>query len=65
MTRLILQCMRGDDADQASDDELKTCRWLQQVSFACLIGWANGMLSEDEVVDDLQAAAQRLVGGNS
>ena len=65
ITRLILQCMRGDIADQASDDELKTCRWLQQISFACLIGWANGMLSEDQVVDDLQAAAQRLVGDDS
>ena len=65
ITRLILACMRSDGTDGASDEELKTCRWLQQISFACLVGWANGMLSEDEVVDDLQAAARRLVGASS
>ena len=65
MNRLILARMRGGASGEATKRELQSCRLLQQISFACLISWANGMRSEDEVVDDLQIAATRLIGEGS
>jgi AcrR family transcriptional regulator len=65
MNRLILARMRGGASGEATERERQSCRLLQQISFACLISWANGMRSEDEVVDDLQTAANRLIGEGS
>jgi len=65
MNRLILARMRGGASGEVTERELQSCRLLQQISFACLISWANGMRSEDEVVDDLQTAATRLIGEGS
>ena len=65
INRLILARMRGPAGGEATARELQSCRLLQQVSFACLISWANGMRNEDEVVDDLKAAATRLIGEGS
>ena len=65
MNRLILARIRGGASGEATERERQSCRLLQQISFACLISWANGMRSEDEVVDDLQTAANRLIGEGS
>jgi AcrR family transcriptional regulator len=64
INRLLLARMRAGSSagGEPSADEVQICRLLQQISFACLVSWANGMLTEDQVVSDLQAAAQRLVG---
>ncbi len=65
MNRLLLARMRsGADANaEPNADEVQICHLLQQISFAGLVSWANGMRSEEEVITDLEAAAQRLVGG--
>ncbi len=64
MNRLLLARMRSGSGDDRppTQDEVEVCHLLQQVSFACLISWANGIRSEDDVIADLQAASQRLVG---
>ena len=62
ISKLLLTRIRGKDTDKkASPAEAETCHLLQQVSFACLLAWSNGMRTEDEVISDLKAAAERLV----
>jgi AcrR family transcriptional regulator len=62
ISKLLLARIRGHvSGTPPTKDEAETCHLLQQISFACLLAWSNGMRSEDEVISDLQAAAQRLV----
>lgn len=62
ISKLLLARMRGQASDKKpTDDEAETCHLLQQISFASLLAWSNGMRSEEEVISDLQAAAKRLV----
>ena len=65
MRRLMLRCLGHANEAAVDAQTLQGLRWLQQLSFASLLGWANGMLSEDEVIENLQAATERLIGDAS
>jgi AcrR family transcriptional regulator len=71
MNRLILAALRGSGpisegdlaAEPPTSKESRLALLLQQLWFAALVGWSAGLLSQNEIVDQLTEAADALMRG--
>ncbi len=65
MTRLIILALRGaggaDAAGPPTDEEDRIASLLQHVWFSCLVGWCGGLHPQGWVVDEMRAAAERVI----
>lgn len=48
------------EAPAASDDELAVAALLQHIWFSCLIGWAGGLMGQNEVIERMGTATALL-----
>ena len=63
MTGLMITTLNGAAAGATpSAADREAVELLQQITFASLIAWSNGLRSEDEVITTLQCATRRLIG---
>lgn len=64
MVEIIVIVMRGDTAQgAATEDEVFLAKMLQNVWFALLVGWTGGLLTPDDVVEQVLAAMRVLLKG--
>ncbi|MFN2425073.1 MAG: TetR/AcrR family transcriptional regulator [Candidatus Binatia bacterium] len=45
----------------AADDEIAVAALLQHIWFSCLIGWAGGLMGQNEVIDQMGSATALLI----
>ena len=65
---MILAAMHGSapatarDAEprEATADEAAVAALLQHIWFSCLIGWAGGLMNQNEVIERMRTAAALL-----
>jgi AcrR family transcriptional regulator len=62
MNEIITGAMHGEERRDATDHELRVARILQQVWLSSLNGWVCGVDPPARVDDDLEAAAELLLG---
>jgi AcrR family transcriptional regulator len=63
MTSLLLSSLHPEEPDRSpSEADREAVELLQQITFASLIAWSNGLRTEDEVIANLQGAVRRLIG---
>ena len=68
MSAMILAAMHGTtvaaaqeaDARKATADETAIAALLQHIWFSCLIGWAGGLMNQNEVIERMSTAAALL-----
>lgn len=68
MSAMILAAMHGttvsaakeDGARIATPDETAVAALLQHIWFSCLIGWAGGLMGQNEVIERMSTAAALL-----
>ena len=61
---LLMQALRADPSASlavASEREARICNVLQMVWFAALIGWMSGIHKQNEVVEQVRAAAELVL----
>jgi AcrR family transcriptional regulator len=72
MSAMILAAMHGEPVAAASSngaealpvtdaEELDVAALLQHIWFSCLIGWAGGLMNQNEVLERMGRAAQLLI----
>lgn len=61
MNEIITSAMHGDERRDATSDELRVARILQQVWLSSLNGWVCGVDPPSRVDEDLEAAARLLL----
>ncbi len=67
MTEMIVSAYRGEpigfpDSAPPTDIEQKLCFMMQQIWFAILVGWMGGLHDEEAVIDQIQEAAEIVLG---
>lgn len=68
MSAMILAAMHGTtvaasretDAKAATADETAVAAMLQHIWFSCLVGWAGGLMNQNEVIERMSTAAALL-----
>ncbi len=61
-TSLLTDALDGDDTDLSREDLETIATILQQVWFACLIGWTGGLYADgDAIVAQVRKAVRRLL----
>ena len=45
----------------AADDEIAVAALLQHIWFSCLIGWAGGLMNQNEVIERMGSATALLI----
>jgi AcrR family transcriptional regulator len=67
MSAMILAAMHGTRAEAPdvaaappSGDELAVAALLQHIWFSCLIGWAGGLMGQNEVIERMSTASSLL-----
>ena len=58
---MILATITGPDGGSAGESDERTAFLLQQVWFACLVGWMSGLHGEEEIVSQMRFVAERLL----
>src|SRR5690349_8733881 len=53
------------DMRVAADDEMAVAGILQHIWFSCLIGWAGGLMNQNEVIERMAQATALLTRGAS